>query len=66
VEPIKIRRIAHHLAESRVPIHEVRDALGHSSTTMTNTYLGMRRHGLKQAYQQRTAHRARQGMKRVV
>jgi hypothetical protein len=49
-----------------VPIHEVRDALGHSTTTMTSTYLGLRRNSLKQAYKQRTAHRARQGMKRAV
>jgi integrase len=30
------------LLEAGVPIHEVRDALGHSSTTMTSTYLRTR------------------------
>jgi integrase len=31
------------LVEAGVPIHEARDALGHSSTTMTSTYLHTRR-----------------------
>jgi integrase len=57
---------ASQLAESGVSIHGVRDALGHSSTTMTSTYLRSRSHGLDDAYKQRTAHRARQAMKRVV
>lgn len=56
---------ASQLAESGVTIHGVRDALGHSSTTMTSTYLRSRSHGLDDAYKQRTAHRARQRMKRV-
>lgn len=57
---------ASQLAEAKVPIHQVRDALGHSSTTMTSTYLRSRTTGVRAAYQRRTAHRARQGMKRVV
>src|SRR5688572_24155052 len=50
------------LLEAGVPIHEVRDALGHSSTTMTSAYLRTRVNSLKGAYSQRTAHRARQAM----
>lgn len=57
---------ASQLAESGVPIQGVRDALGHSSTTMTSTYLRSRSDSLDEAYKQRTAHRARQAMKRVV
>jgi integrase len=56
---------ASQLAESGVSIHETRDALGHSSTTMTSTYLRTRTDSLDAAYKQRTAHRARQAMKRV-
>lgn len=41
------------LLEAGVPIHEVRDALGHSSTTMTSAYLRTRVNSLKQAYQKR-------------
>jgi len=40
-----------------VPIHEVRDALGHSSTTMTSTYLRTRAGSLAKAYKQRRASR---------
>lgn len=54
------------LLEAGVPIHEVRDALGHSSTTMTSTYLRTRTNSLTQAFERRTAHRARQALKRVV
>lgn len=56
---------ASQLAESGVPIQGVRDALGHSSTTMTSTYLRSRSDSLDDAYKQRTAHQARQAMKRV-
>jgi integrase len=45
------------LLEAGVPIHDVRDALGHSSTTMTSTYLRGRADSLTQAYQRRAAHR---------
>lgn len=45
------------LLEAGVPIHEVRDALGHSSTTMTSAYLRTRVNSLKQAYERR--HRLR-------
>jgi integrase len=41
--------------EAGVPIHEVRDALGHSSTTMTSTYLRTRTSSLTKAYERRTA-----------
>ena len=57
---------ASQLAESGVPSQGVRDALGHSSTTMTSTYLRSRSDSLDEAYKQRTAHRASQAMKRVV
>lgn len=53
------------LLEAGVPIHEVRDALGHSSTTMTSTYLRTRVNSLTKAYKQRAAHQARQKMKAV-
>ncbi len=46
------------LLEAGVPIHEVRDALGHS--TMTSTYLRTRSNSLTKAYEQREAHQARQ------
>ena len=51
------------LLEAGVPIHEVRDALGHSSTTMTSTYLRTRSNSLAKAYQQRDVHRARKAMR---
>lgn len=54
------------LLEAGVAIHEVRDALGHTSTTMTNTYLRTRANSLQSAFEQREAHRARQGLRRVV
>jgi integrase len=53
------------LLEAGVPIHEVRDALGHSSTTMTSTSLRTRVNSLTKAYQQRAAYQARQRMKAV-
>ena len=43
------------LLEAGVPIHEVRDALGHSSTTMTSTYLRTRVNSLQDAYRRRHA-----------
>ena len=52
--------------EAGVPIHDVRDALGHSSTTMTSAYLRTRTSSLRKAHERRTAHRARESMKRVV
>lgn len=39
--------------EAGVPIHDVRDALGHSSTTMTSAYLRTRVNRLAKAYQRR-------------
>jgi integrase len=51
------------LLEAGVPIHEVRDALGHSSTTMTSTYLRTRSNSLAKAYRQRDVHRARKAMR---
>jgi integrase len=55
---------ASQLSESKVPVEQVRDALGHSSITMTNTYLRSRA-SLKDAYRKRTQHQARQRMKIV-
>jgi integrase len=43
------------LLEAGVPIHEVRDALGHSSTTMTSAYLRTRVNSLEDAYRRRHA-----------
>ena len=51
------------LLEAGVPIHEGRDALGHSSTTMTSTYLRTRTNSLAKAYKQREVHRARKVMR---
>jgi integrase len=59
------REFASQMSEAGVPIQQVRDALGHANITMTNTYLGLNRDEQKQAYKQRTAHRARQRMKAV-
>jgi integrase len=55
---------ASQLSESKVPVEQVRDALGHSSITMTNAYLRSRA-SLKEAYRKRTQHQARQRMKIV-
>ena len=55
---------ASQLSEANVPVEQVRDALGHSSITMTNTYLRSRG-SLKDAYQRRTQHQARQRLKVV-
>jgi integrase len=44
------------LHESKVPLHLVRDALGHSSVTMTDTYLRSRVNSLDEAYDQLEAH----------
>jgi integrase len=49
------------LIEAGVPIHEVRDALGHSSTMMTDTYLRTRVNSLKQAYERRRMHLVKKG-----
>jgi integrase len=40
------------MAESGVPTHLVRDTLGHSSLTMTNTYLRSRTNSLDDAFEQ--------------
>ncbi len=55
---------ASQLSESKVPVEQVRDALGHSSITMTNTYLRSRA-SLKDAYRKRTQHQARKRIKLV-
>jgi integrase len=55
---------ASQLSEAHVRVEQVRDALGHSSITMTNAYLRSRS-SLKAAYQKRTQHQARQRMKVV-
>lgn len=44
--------VASRMAEAGVPIHQVRDALGHSSTTMTSTYLRSRVDSLDDAFDQ--------------
>ena len=59
------REHATQLSEAGVAVDVIRDQLGHSNITMTNTYLGRSRNRLAQAAKQRTAHRARQAMKRV-
>jgi integrase len=46
-----------------VPVHVVRDALGHSSLSMTNTYLRGRSSALADAYKRRHAAQARKRMK---
>jgi integrase len=56
---------ASQLSESNVPIEQVRDALGHSTITMTNTYLRTRLGALKQAYQRRSQQQARKRLKVV-
>jgi integrase len=48
------------LLEAGVPLHDVRDALGHSSTTMTNAYLRTRVDILTRAY--RVGPRIRHGV----
>lgn len=53
---------ASQLSEAKVPVEQVRDALGHSSITMTNAYLRSRS-SLKDAYQRRTQHQARKRLK---
>ncbi len=51
------------LLEAGATIHQVRDALGHSNTTMTSTYLRSRTNTLADAFKQRDAHRRRQAMR---
>jgi integrase len=46
---------ASQLLEAGAPLHEVRDALGHSSTTMTSTYLRTRTNSLQDTYRRRDA-----------
>jgi integrase len=57
---------ASQLSESKVPIDQVRDALGHSSIKMTDTYLRSRKGRLTEAYRKRAQHQARKRMKLVV
>ena len=57
------REHATQLSEAGVPVDVIRDQLGHSNITMTNTYLGRSRDRLAQAAQQRTAVRARKAMR---
>jgi integrase len=49
------------LLEAGVPIHDVRDALGHSSTTMTSTYLRGRVDSLREAFERRRLHLVKMG-----
>ena len=51
------------LLEAGVPLHHVRDALGHSNVTMTSTYLRSRTDALSDAYKRRDVHRRRQSMR---
>jgi integrase len=51
------------LLEAGVPIHDVRDALGHSSTTMTSTYLRGRVDSLTDAYKRRHALQVRKSLR---
>ena len=51
------------LLEAGVPLHTVRDALGHASTTMTSTYLRSRTDSLTDAYKRRHAMQARKKMR---
>jgi len=57
------REHATQLSEAGVPVDVIRDQLGHSNITMTNTYLGRSRDRLAQAAKQRTALRARKAMR---
>jgi integrase len=49
------------LLEAGVPLHAVRDALGHSNVTMTSTYLRGRVDTLREAYQRRRLHLVKKG-----
>jgi integrase len=40
------------MAEADIPLHQVRDTLGHSSLTMTSTYLRSRTDSLGEAFDQ--------------
>jgi integrase len=46
---------ASQLSDAGAPDHEVRDALGHSSTLMTNTYLRTRINTLQKTYERRAS-----------
>src|SRR5258708_2998955 len=52
------------MIEAGVPIHQVRDALGHANVSMTSTYLRSRTDSLDDAYGQLRQHR--KGLKLVV
>jgi integrase len=56
---------ASQLSEAGVPTEQVRDALGHSSITMTNNYLRSRARTLHQAFNRRAAKQARERLRRV-
>ncbi len=56
---------ASRLAESKVPMHQVRDALGHANLSMTSAYLRSRTDSLDEAYAQLDRHEARKRMKVV-
>ena len=51
-------------ASEGVPIHQVRDALGHANVVMTSTYFRSRTDSLDDAYRQLRQHR--KGLKLVV
>lgn len=57
------REHATQLSEAGVPVDVIREQLGHSNITMTNTYLGHSRDRLARAAKQRTAMRARKAMR---
>jgi integrase len=56
---------ASRLAESKVPMHQVRDALGHANLSMTSAYLRTRTDSLDEAYAQLDRHEARKRLKLV-
>ena len=53
------------LKDLGVPLADIRDALGHSNVTMTNTYLAAESQSVKKAIMKNAAHRARKQMKVV-
>ncbi|MGE5245515.1 MAG: tyrosine-type recombinase/integrase [Betaproteobacteria bacterium] len=59
-------KFASQLSESKVPIDQVRDALGHSSIKMTDTYSRSRKGRLTEASRKRAHHQARKRIKLVV
>jgi integrase len=57
------REHATQMAEAGASVTDIRDQLGHSNITMTNTYLGRSRDRLAKAQQERTAMRKRQALR---